>query len=512
MFRNAYSTKVNVVANLVSTLWVSVLSVLFLPLYLHYIGIEAYGLIGVFSSIQAFIALLDFGISPTLNRELSRLSVPDSSAQEINDVKRTLEVSNWLLSISVVIVLAIAAPLAANYWIQPKNLSVGTVTQALLIMAFSVAVQFSTNFYIGGLTGLQKQVSLGLINVVCGTLRSAGAVAVLAFVSPTIEAFLAWQAAIAVFQLLLMSVTLTLSLPDAPKKARFRKSLFHNVKRYAAGLTGISIVSLILTQTDKVVLSRMLDLETFGYYTFAGTLASMMVGVAISPVTHAVFPKLSQLVSQSDTAGLSDVYHRSCQVVSVILFPAMTVLAMFSHEVLMVWTNQASIADNSSLLLTLCAVGTGLNALMWMPFFLQLAYGWTKLAFFMNVAAVIILVPLIIVGVNNYGAVGGAAGWILLNVGYVLVTIQIMHRRLLRGEQWRWYFQDLFWPFIFALTVTGVGKLFFPAGLSRLETGAALASISLAALAVTSVGTPATRRLIVSAWEDLHHRWLASST
>ncbi|MDQ3181857.1 MAG: polysaccharide biosynthesis protein, partial [Acidobacteriota bacterium] len=66
----------------------------FVPIYLHYIGIESYGLIGIFSSIQAFIILLDFGLSPTLNRELARLSALTDRTQEMHDIKRTLEIPN----------------------------------------------------------------------------------------------------------------------------------------------------------------------------------------------------------------------------------------------------------------------------------------------------------------------------------------------------------------------------------------------------------------------------------
>lgn len=511
MFQRAYSTRVNVVASLISTLWVALLSMLFLPLYLRYIGIEAYGLIGIFTSIQAFIVLLDFGISPTLSRELSRLSGSSSSSQEMHDVKRTLEVPNWLLALSVAIALAIMAPLTANYWVQPKNLSVNTVTQALLIMALTIAVQFSTNFYSGGLVGLQKQVVLGLINVLCGTLRSVGALFVLAFISPTIQSFLLWQGMVSIIQLFLLAITLQLSLPNAEMKGRFRQELFHKVWRYAAGLTGISVVSLVLTQTDRVILSRMLDLETFGYYTFAATLAGMVLNIVINPVTHAVFPRLSQLVSQADQVELSNIYHRSCQVVSVILFPVMIVLAMFSYDVLMVWTNQTAIAENSSLLLTLAAIGTGLNGLVWLPFFLQLAYGWTRLAFFINIAAIVTLVPLMIFGVLNYGAVGGAVAWILLNAGYVLVYIQLMHRRILIGEQWRWYFNDLFWPFITALTVATVGKFLLPDGLTRIETGLLLGLISLATLLATSFSTRTTRGMIAEAIKFLRGRLVVAS-
>ena len=40
--------------------------------YLHYLGVERYGVIGVFVTIQALLSLLDMGLSPTLNREVAR--------------------------------------------------------------------------------------------------------------------------------------------------------------------------------------------------------------------------------------------------------------------------------------------------------------------------------------------------------------------------------------------------------------------------------------------------------
>jgi O-antigen/teichoic acid export membrane protein len=42
------------------------------PLYLKYMGAEAYGLIGFFSMIQVWFAILDMGLSPTVARETAR--------------------------------------------------------------------------------------------------------------------------------------------------------------------------------------------------------------------------------------------------------------------------------------------------------------------------------------------------------------------------------------------------------------------------------------------------------
>ena len=61
-------------------------------------------------------------------------------------------------------------------------------------------------------------------------------------------------------------------------KAVFQKQLLKGIWRFTAGMSGISILAVILTQLDKVILSKMLSLEMFGYYTLASMVA-MSLGV-----------------------------------------------------------------------------------------------------------------------------------------------------------------------------------------------------------------------------------------
>ncbi len=149
MFKKVYSTKINVIANFSGSIWTGFLSIVFVPYYLDYINVESYGLIGIFTSIQAFIVLLDFGLSPTLNRELARLSTIEDKAQEMRDLIRTLEIPNWISAAFIALLLSALAPLLAHFWIQPKDLSVETVVQALMIISVNIAVLFSVNFYAG---------------------------------------------------------------------------------------------------------------------------------------------------------------------------------------------------------------------------------------------------------------------------------------------------------------------------------------------------------------------------
>jgi hypothetical protein len=47
------------------------MSLAFVPLYIKYLGIEAYGLIGIFVMLQAWLTLLDMG---ALGREMARFT------------------------------------------------------------------------------------------------------------------------------------------------------------------------------------------------------------------------------------------------------------------------------------------------------------------------------------------------------------------------------------------------------------------------------------------------------
>ena len=498
MLKKVYSTKINVLANFAGSIWMAAFTVIFVPLYLPYIGIEAYGLIGIFTSIQAFIILLDFGLSPTLNRELARLAATSDQVQTMHDLKRTLEIPNWLSALTIGLLLAAASPIIAAYWVQPEELTVAVITQSLLIMSFNIAVQFSSSFYVGGLLGLQKQFHLNIINIVCSTLRSAGAFVVVAFVSPTIQAFLLWQGFVAVIQLVSVSQLLRYSLPSAPEKGVFRKEILRKVWRFAVGMTGITIVSLILSQTDKVVLSRMISLKSFGYYNLAITISGQAVVTIISSITNSVYPKFSGFVSVGDEVSLLEFYHRSCQLASAFLMPTVAVIAVFSRQLLLIWTHEENTADNTHLLLSIVVVSLGLNGLMWLPYHLQLAYGWTKLNFYFNLSAIVILVPLMIAGVLKYGAVGGAASFGILNISYILISIQIMHRRILKGAQWKWYLQDILLPFVVSAAVVFAGKYFFDDNWSAVGQIVYLGFLAALSFGIIVTALPQLRRMALS--------------
>jgi O-antigen/teichoic acid export membrane protein len=286
------------------------------------------------------------------------------------------------------------------------------------------------------------------------TVRGLGAVLILWLLSPTVEAFFSWQVVVSFVHIALILFFLRRSLPSSPEPPRFRRELLVGIWRFAAGMTGIGVLSTILMQLDKVILSRMLTLEMFGYYSLASVVAMTMYRL-IGPVFSATYPRLTNLVALGAKHETIELYHKSAQLVSVLVLPAAIVGALFSKEILLLWTQSPATAEHSHLLVSILVLGTAIHCLMHIPYALQLASGWTRLSFFVNVVSVLILVPLMILLTNWYGAVGAASVWVILNVGYILFTIPFMHRRLLPTEQWRWYLEDVGLP-LFAAAVVAV--------------------------------------------------------
>lgn len=484
----------NLLANVAGRTWATLLGLLFVPVYIRLMGIESYGLIGVFLSVAALLSVLDMGLSPTLSRELARLSVDTSSesARESRDLVRTFEVVFWVTGAAIGVLLAIIAGLVARHWVTASTIPLETIERAFVIMGLVIAVQWPSAVYDGGLTGLQHQVRLNGIRVAMATLQNVGAVLILWLVSPSILAYFAWQGLISLAQTLLLRRSLWRSLPPGGKSA-FGASLLRKHSRFAAGMTGITVTSIILTQSDKIILSKLVALDVFGYYVLASTVAYSLTYL-VTPIFSALFPRFSQVfAAHVDEASLSALYHRSAQWVSALVLPAAAVLTLFTDEVILLWTGNPVIVANAAPLARLLTIGSCLNALMFMPYLLQVASGWTRLAFLKNVVAVVVLVPLLTWGVSRYGAVAGAAAWIALNLCYVLIEVPLMHRRLLARDMWSWYRLALAVPLVAVLGVASISRALLPRDAPSPLTALWIVATGAAALVAASLAMPATR-------------------
>ncbi len=466
-----------------------------MPLIIKYLGVEAYGLIGVFAMLQVWFALLDMGMTPTLNREIARYTAGAHTSQSIRDLLRSLEVICFVMAFLIGFIVWLASDWIATYWLRSENLLVADVTQAISIMAFVVSLRFIEGLYRGALMGFQKQVWLNVVGAVLATLRWGGVVCVLIWVIPSIEAFFLWQGMMSLITILIFILVLYGNLPAYTQSTRFSWIQLKGVWLFAGGIMAQTFLTLLLTQMDKVILSRMLSLEMFGYYALAGTFAGVLIQLT-SPITLAYFPRFTELVTKGDTAALIKIYHQGSQLVSIFIVPAALMFIFFGKNIILLWGGDTNLADNVAPLLTLLAVGTMLNGLMHIPYMLTLAYGCPGLLVRVNIVAVIFLVPAIFFATSHYGSVGAAWIWIILNLGYLLIAARILYRRLMKAEMWFWYINDIIKPIVGAIFTVGIFRLLHPSFSSKLIEVLWILITSLCTVFSSAIFAPSIRRYL----------------
>ncbi len=485
--------KFNVLANAVGYSWLALVQIALIPVYITFMGIEAYGLLGFYITLQAILQVFDLGLTPTLNREIARLSTMPEGDSGTRSFVRTIEYIYWPIGILIAISILTAAPYISSHWIHAELLSKDTVREAILLMSGLMLIQWPLALYLGGLMGTQKQVLVSSLQIGFSIFTDGGAILVLWLVSPTLTAFLKWQIIAGLIRLLCFRKVLWSCLPAAAEAARFDRGCLKRVRHFAAGMSGIALTAVILTQFDRVVLSRLLSLEQFGYYMIAATAANGLLMI-VNPVFSAVFPRFSSLAAAGNTGSVKKLYHLSTQLLSVLIFPLGVTVCIFSRELLLLWTGSGELARSAAVILCLLVIGRMLNGLMHIPYALQLAYGWTGLGLRINIFLVILFIPGVVWAASQYGGVGAAATWAAMNAIYMIIGIPLTHRRLLPGEASRWFMEGLLLPLVTSLGVIGVGWRvlpfydFSPAG------GIYACLIVMAAIACSCLGAPEARR------------------
>lgn len=444
----------NIAANFVAQTLGVVLNLACVPIFLHLLGAEQYGLVGFAVSLQAMLAVLDLGLATTANREFSRSSAQGAGAYSGPVMLRTLEVIYFGMGAVVAAILVLAAPWIADHWLQARGTPPGLVRTSLVLLGLATGLRWPVGLYSGVLLGLERQVPLNAVIVVRSILRTAGVALLLLLAGGTAATYFSSLVVISCFEVVAVGWLAWRSQPRGAGAGRFEPGVLRSFWSFSGQLTLVSVFAAILKQEDKVVIARYAPLAALGHYTVASTLSGGLLLFA-TPVFSGVFPRFSALLARGEEREAAALYHRASGLVAMLAAPAAAVLILFPTTVLSQWTRSAAAATEASGALSVLALAMLLNACMQVPYALLLAAGLTRISLWLNGLGVAILGPLLVVLVRAHGIVGGGVAWAIFNLAYFLAAPALLHRYVLKGHLHRWLFGDIF-PF-FALAAACFG-------------------------------------------------------
>jgi O-antigen/teichoic acid export membrane protein len=427
--------------NFTGTGWSALVQLACIPIYLARLGAAQYGLIAFAATLALALKALDLGASQLINREFAG-RVASGRTSGMRELLRTAEAVYVSIGVMFGGCIVIAAPVIGTRWLGATTLASERVVDAVRLIGLLMAVQWPLTFYQGALLGLRRFGTMNSTAIVASTASGGGSVVLLLWTEHrSLASILAWQCFVAALHTLAVATLAHRALPHDARPAQVLPEVLMELRRTITGVGALTLSQLVLLQGDKLLASRWLPLEGYGYYMLGATLANGL-GVLAAPVVNTLLPRFSEHAARGNTALLAAEFRHGTRLLGVVVFPAMIALGMLAADALTLWTRSAATAHASAAPAALLLVGMGAASLMQLTMALQMATGRTRVGVYINAVLVVALVPLVGVGARQ-GAAGVARVWMaLVAIGAIVGGVAVYRRQLGSGSV-RWLLRDI---------------------------------------------------------------------
>lgn len=448
LYFKSSSLKLNILSNYIGQFYIMGLSIVMVPAYLHYLGNETFGLVGFFTLLTNWMQFLNLGMTGTLARQSASFRSKSISPIVYRIFVKTFFIIFLYIGLFISASVALFSDYMATNWLSSTYLPIRQVRYSIILMGIALALKFQAGIQRSVLVGLEKQFWLNAINITMATVRYLGAIVVFLLIGSTPVVFFSWIVISLSIEYFAIAFWVSALLPNVDKKIAFS---FKSIKPSIGFSLSIAIASAIwifVTQTDKLILSKILSLKEFGFFSIA-ILAANGINLFSGPISQAVQPRLTYYFVRGDELSFISLYLKTTETLSSIVLPVSFVIFFFSNQVLYAWTGDIELANAVSPVLSFYAMGNGMLGLVALTYNIQFAHGNLKLHLYGNIVFAVFLIPLIIIITNIFGMIGAALVWFFCCFCFLFIWSFIVHKTFAPGIHKDWLIHRIIIPGIF---------------------------------------------------------------
>ncbi len=434
--------KPNIIFNTLGNAWLGILTLAVTPFQVHFLGVEAYGFVGLISILQVLLGTLDLGISATVTKVVS--SDYSNGRMASSDAVNTASSVYWVIAFFISALLWWNASKFASFWLSRTQLDSSTVELGVQIIAVYLGLRWPVAFYAGVISGLQRMDILNAIKAGVHTLRLVGGVIVL-FFGADLVLFLVWFAASSAVELLVYATVTYRLFPALRRWPLFSLTSFRDIWKYSAAMNLIALTALVLSQADRLSVTKFLSLEDLGFFSIAYSAASA-ISLLQSAINSASFPAFSQSFSAGQHTELLSRYGKASQIMGLFVALPCFALIFFGHEILQLWIS-TRVADEAAVTMAWLALGFFFNATVSNAYTAAVACDQPGLPLKINLLALMFYLPGLYWLVNHYGINGAAAAYAGLNAYYLFTLLPLVQARVMKRGTGLWLRANLL-PFL----------------------------------------------------------------
>jgi O-antigen/teichoic acid export membrane protein len=415
----------NIFANYLGVIGTALAPVLALPWYLEILGPKQFGLISFIVMFQGLLMLIDAGMSQALVREIAiRFDNTSNNQSSTGLLLFCFERIYWVFAIVLGCLTLLLANIIASYWMNLDDLPIKLGKEAIYGAAAILVSQFPGSIYRSLLVGTQKQVTLNGLMLIFTLIRHLGGVMIL-MRWPILSTYLIWQAIVTFLETLSRGWFAWRSIGIKRNQCKWDIKELRPVWRLVARLSGVIFLGALTVQMDRVILSRMVNIEQLGFYAISATVATGVLQL-IYPLTQSILPKAIQL--RADPEALRKINNKLMGLIILIVCVGAIGYMAIGKWMLGIWLRNPITVTAVYPLLTVLLVGTGLNALYNVGYMNWIIHEKINRVFQVNALALILSITLIPYFVTWQGTIGAAFGWLVMNFIGFIISLEWLRR------------------------------------------------------------------------------------
>jgi O-antigen/teichoic acid export membrane protein len=397
----------NTIYNLFGTVSVALCAIVLLPKIVHGLGEGAYGLLALALVTFSTMSVLELGLGRATTKFVAEF-ISKGEFGRLNALVWTSTIVQFAIGFGGGIVLAVLAPFIVQHVLKLTPEFVADARVTVYILAAAMPITLASFSLRGALEGAQRFDLSNMIKVPMN---------ISSYLIPFIGVLMHWRVSFIVLFITIIRAVCTLAyfrhctrilaiLDNRGGKLNIDigKTLFS----YAGWVAVSSFIVPFLVQINQYLIGA---LVAVGAVTFYSVPYEMMNGLWIIPgaISATLFPVFSGLHA-NDKDNLTLLYARPLKYILISLGPFIMIIIIFAKEILTLWQGPL-IAEKSSLVLKILAIGVLINSLEWVSATLLMGIGRPDVPAKSHLIQIPLYCIVAYLLISRWGVVGAAAAF-----------------------------------------------------------------------------------------------------
>ena len=417
----------NIAFSAIGRAWSAILLFVTIPIVVHGVGTAAYGVYAVASVVLGYVAFLDFGLTASVVRSVSKHQARGDTAA----LERTVGTAFTLLIALGVVgasVIYLVSPLVIGSLLHvPASLRSDSIF-ALQIAGLGFGVNMVLVVFAGVVQGMQRLDIFAVRSVFLSTLTSASQIGVV-LLGGGLRALVIATMAVSILGFVIFLVASRRLLPKTSFLPRFDREAVSELAGFGLFRFITQASGQVTTQFDPIVIGIFQPIAAVGYYSVPLALAQKFHVVQDSVAT-AYFPAAVEIRSRDEAAREKALYLAAVKLVLVAMLFLMIVSVGYAEPIMTAWVGRA-IADKAAPIFAVLAVGYGLSALIGVPAQASDATGHQRWTATFTVISALLQLGVALLLVPRYGPIGAAIAVVVNTVTQGAIFVLLVQHRFL---------------------------------------------------------------------------------